>query len=246
MIRINKYLLIYLGISASLFIQSCSSSVETEKEEEKIRYEEVSEKILKNIDLEEREYISSSKISSIEKINFSLDSNGKPLASARQSTLKYNSKGFLTETIIYDDDEIVKYKFNYDYDKDGRKTKSTSFIQDKIVNYFTYDYNEFGNKTKAYRHNPSGDLEEYYIYKYDNEGNLIEEEWFSSSGKKVYSLENEYENGIKTRSSTYDENYNLLYEYILKYDEKGNVIEEIKYDTRGEQAGLIQYIYKYY
>src|SRR4030066_894372 len=103
MIRIYKYFLICLGITFSFFLQSCSSSVETEKE--KIRYEE--RRSVKNIDLEEREYISSLKISSIDKINFNLDSNGKPLKSEKLSTLKYNSKGFLTETLIYDEEGRV-------------------------------------------------------------------------------------------------------------------------------------------
>jgi len=247
MIRIGKYFLICSGITASFFLQSCSSSVETEKEEEKVRYEEIKpEKFVKNIDLAEREYISSSKISSIEKINFNLDSNGKPLKSEKLSTLNYNSKGFLTETIIYDTDGNVKYKFTYDYDNNGRRIKTTRFTDAKMTNYYTYDYNEFGNKTKAYRYDPAGNLEEYYIYKYDDEGNLIEEEWFSSSGGKVYSLKNDYDDGMKTHAYTYDENSDLIYEYVFRYDEKGNIIEEIKYDNNGLQAGVIQYIYKYY
>ncbi len=246
MIRIGKYFLVCSLIVVSFFIQSCSSSVEIEKEEEKVRYEEVPENLVKNIDLEEREYIRSSKISSIEKINFNLDANGKPLKSEKLSTLNYNSKGFLTETIIYDEEGRVKYKFTYDYDKNGRRIKTTRYAEDKMTNYYKYDYNEFGNKTKAYRYDSAGNLEEYYIYEYDNEGNLTEEEWFSSSGEKVYSLENVYDNGIKTRALTYDENNNLIYEYIFRYDEKANIIEEIKYDYTGLQVGVIQYVYKYY
>jgi len=246
MIRAGKCFLVCSVIAASFFLQSCSASVDTEKKEEKVRYEEVPEKVVKNIELEEREYIRSSKISSIKKINFSLDSNGKPLSSAKQSTLEYNSKGFLTETITYDEEGKVKDKFFYEYDKNGVRIKTTRYTEEKMTNYYTYDYNEFGIKTKAYRYDPAGNLEEFYIYEYDDEGNLVEEEWFSSSGKKVYRMENDYDDGIKTRSSTYDENNDLMYEYVYKYDEKGNIIEEIKYDYRGAQAGVIQYIYKYY
>ncbi|HSP87389.1 MAG TPA: hypothetical protein VLN45_04600 [Ignavibacteriaceae bacterium] len=241
MIRFEKYLFIFSGVAFLLFLQSCSSSVETEKE---VRYEE--KKTIKNIDIEEREYISSAKISSIEKINFNLDSNGKPVKSEKLSTQKYNSKGFLTETIIYDSEEKIISKFKYDYDNNGKRIETTSSSDGSIKNYFTYEYDKYGNKIKAYRYDPSEKLEEYYFYEYDEEGNLIEEEWFASSGEKVYSVENDYDNGVKTRTSTFDENNNLIYEYFFKYDEKGYVIEELKYDSNGVQEGLIQYIYKYF
>jgi len=226
-----------------LYLTGCSSATETDREKN-VRYE--TEKKIVNIEETEREYIRSSKIREIDKVNFVFDSEGKPAGSHKISTLKYNNKGFLTETIIYDDDGSVKYRFTYDYNKDGVRTRTNRYIDGSLTNYYTYEYNEFGNKTKAYRYNMNDELQEYYIYHYDDEGNLIEEEWFSSDNKKVYSIENEYDNGMKESSSTYDENGSLVYEYKFRYDDKGNVIEELQYDYSGEQTGIIQYIYKYY
>ncbi len=243
MIRIGKYIFIFPGIILSFFIQSCSSSSGTENGNDKVRYEE--NKLIKNIDAEEREYISASKINSIEKINFTLDSNGKPIDGEKLSTLNYNSNGFLTETIIYSLDGTVKDKYTYEYDKNGRRIKTSRYSDGQLLNSYKYDYNEFGNKIKAYSYNPAGELEEYYLYKYDGEGNLVEEDWFSASGEKIYSVENDYDDGVKTRTSTYDKNNDLIFEYVFKYDQKGNIIEEIKYDVNGEQTGLIQYVYKY-
>lgn len=242
MICKNKFIIVLTGTVYALILQSCSSSTETEKKEE-IRYET---KSIKNLDLEEREYISTSKISSIEKVNFDFDPDGKPLKNEKLSSQKFDSKGFLTETVTYDDAGKVEYKYAYNYDDEGRRIKTTRFKKNKIINYYEYDYNNFGNKSKAYRYDSEGNLEEYYIYEYDRYGNLTEEEWYTPSGKKIYSVENEYEDGIKTRSFTYDENDDLIYEYTFGYDEKGNVIEEIKNDEKGIQAGIIQYIYKYY
>jgi hypothetical protein len=231
-------------ISISFLFQYCSSSVETEKEEEKVRYEE--KKSVKNVDLEERDYISAAKIKSIEKVSFNLDSDGKPSGSEKLSTLKYDSKGFLTETIIYDPEGKVQATFSYDYDNNGRRSKTSRFENGKLVNYYTYVYNEHGNKIKAERFNSSGEIEEYYIYEYDDDGNLVSEEWYSAPGEKIYSIENDYQNGLKTKSSTFDENEKMIYEYVYQYDQKGNIVEELKYDDLGKKAGVIQYLYKYF
>lgn len=246
MIRTNYSVLIFLVIVASFLFQSCSSSVETEGEEEKIRYEDKPEKIVRNLDLAERKFISSLKINSIEKVSFNLNSEGKPLNNKKLSTQIYDRNGFLTETIIYNNEGKVEYKYTYDYNNNGMRIKTTRYSDGKTTNYYKYDYNEFGNKMKAYRYDTSGNLEEYYIYEYDGDGNLVEEEWFSTSGEEIYSIENDYDNGVKTHSYTYDENGDLIYKYFFRYDEKGNIVEEIKYDNDGIQTGVIQYVYKYY
>ncbi|RPI67701.1 MAG: hypothetical protein EHM47_15395 [Ignavibacteriales bacterium] len=251
MTKVSKLKLIKSLIILSCFLgivfvfSSFSSSSETEREED-VRYDVKDDEIILNLDAVEREYISSSKINSIDKINFNLDAEGKPLDSEKLSTLKYNPEGFLTETIIYNDEGGVKFSFTYDYDSKGLRTRTSRYINNKLTNYYTYEYNEFGNKTKAFRYNTEDELEEYYIYEYDTEGNLVEEEWFSPEGKKVYNIENDYDNNVKTRSYTYDESGHLVFEYLFRYDDKGNVIEEIRYDNSGLQTGIIQYIYKYF
>jgi hypothetical protein len=92
----------------------------------------------------------------------------------------------------------------------------------------------------------NGNLVEYYVYDYDGDKNLVEEKWYSSTGKKVYNIENDYDSGIKTQTSTYDENGDLVYKYVLRYDDKGNILEEAKYDESGDQVGIVQYLYMHY
>ncbi len=245
MIKYCSQIFCCLIVGLTIALQSCSSSVETEKKE-KVRYEDKTIKTVKNMELLEREYIKSLKIKSIEKINFNLNAEGKPLKNQKLSTQTFNSDGFLVETIVYDDQGKIEYKYSYDYDKTGKKIKASRYTDGKIVQYFTYEYNEYGNKVKAERFSSSGVPEEYYIYYYNGEGNLIEEEWFSASGIKTYSVENEFDNNLKTESKTYDENDDLINKYISRYDDKKNIIEEIKYDSDGLQTGVIQYVYKYF
>lgn len=250
MIKKNEHVFAHLIIGTLLFFfYSCSSSTETERNEESVRYEKP-EKVIKNIEREERKFISSSKIKTIEKVSFDLTPKGKPINGEKVATQNYNPAGFLIETITYNEDGAIqyKYKYEYEYDNNGIKLKTKRYNSSgKIVSYYKYDYNEFGNKTKAYCYDPNGNLKEYYVYNYDEDGNLTEEEWFSASGDEIYNLKNDYNNeGIKTRTYTYDENSNLIYEYVLRHDENGNILEESKYDNSGTETGIIQYVYKHY
>jgi len=229
-----------------LIFQSCSSSVETESREEVREVSKPAVKV-KNIEAAEREYIKSSQIRSIEKIDFSINAAGKPLNSRKLSAQNFDRKGFLTNTFIYDKKGDVEYRYSYEYDKNENRIKTTRKNSDgRVVNYFTYEYNEHNNKVRAKRFNPDGILEEYYEYNYDSDGNLSSEDWYSADGNEVYRIENEYENNRKAESKTFDENGNLVYRYIFKYDDRGNIVEEVKYDKDDKQAGIIQYIYKYF
>lgn len=230
--------------SFHIFI-GCSSPSET-AENESVRYEKKTEKII-NIEVVEREYISSSKINLIDKINFELDSKGKPQKGEKLSTQKYDKNGYLTETVTYNADGTIQSRFSYEYNNRGVRTVTTRFNSAGLpINIFKYDYNEHGNKTKAYRYDLNENLLEYYVYNYDNQSNVIEEIWFDATGKNIFTIEHKYNGERKSQTRTYDERGKLLYKYIFKYDNAGNIIEELKYDSYNDQTGIIQYIYKYY
>ena len=92
-----------------------------------------------------------------------------------------------------------------------------------------------------------GKAEKYYEYDYDSNLNLISDEWYDADGNSEYKIENEYnDEGMKTTSSSYDENDRLNFRYIYKYDDNKNIIEEQKYDDNEKLIGIIQYLYKYY
>lgn len=243
---IKKQVLVYLvSLSIVSLFYSCTSSTETEKNEGDVRFE--SKKVIKNLDAVERELISSLKIKTIEKVSFELTPKGQPVRGKKLLTQNYNQEGLLTETVSYDNDGSVQYKYKYEYDNNGARVKTTRFNSSgKMVCYYKYDYNEFGNKVKAYRYDLNGNLEEYYVYEYDADGNLVDEEWFSPPGKEVYNIENDYDRGMKTSSYTYDENGDLIYKYVFRYDEKSKIIEESRYDSDNSQVGIIQYVYKYF
>ena len=89
-------------------------------------------------------------------------------------------------------------------------------------------------------------MEKYYIYKYDDDRNLSEDLWYDKNGTLEYKVEYVYDSGRKTESRSYDENGNLVFKYIYFYDDKGNIIEEGKYNPEGKKAAVIQYVYRHF
>jgi hypothetical protein len=236
---------ISLALISLVLISGCSPGRAVSEKKEDIK-ETVVPKTIKNIELEEREYIRESNIRSVDRLSFDLD-NGKPSNRKRLATINYNKEGFPVETVNYNDQGKIENIYRYTYDKEGKRTETIRYspagVEEKR---FTYQYNEYGNKIKSERYDMLGNIEKYYEYKYDQEGNLTEDLWYDISGKPEYRIEYEYDNGRKTLARTYNENNRLINEYEFLYDSKGNLIEELKIDPAGYKTGLIQYIYQYY
>lgn len=227
----------------------CSSSKETRYEG--VPKEETKEiKVpvaLKTMEVREREFIQQKKISSIERINFEYDNSGKLVNKGKLSTAKYDSKGFLIETSVFDEKGRVQSKFEYKYNDKGLRTESLRFNdKNKLDKKYAYQYDKLGSKVKSIRSNANGVEEKYYLYDYDPELNLITDEWYDISGDLEYKIENEYDDGgKKISSSSYNESGKLQTKYVYKYDDKKLLVEEQKFED-DKPVGIIQYLYKYY
>jgi len=228
----------------------CSSSKES-------RYEQTPKKedqknkvvpVLKTMEVRERETIKKLKISTVDRISFGYDSQGKLVGKGKVSSAKYDIKGFLVETITFDEKGRVQNRYEYRYNGKGFRTESLRYdAQDKPDKKYTYEYDEHGNKIKSIRYDMKDNAEKYYLYEYDSNLNLISDEWYNSSDDLEYKIETEYDNeGDKIASNSYNGNGTLISKYIFRYDDKKNLIEEQKYDNDGKPVGIIQYLYKYY
>jgi hypothetical protein len=233
-----------------LYFAGCSSSSET-------RYEQKSEEkdtkiepviIAKTMEVRERELVKKLKISSVDRISFEYDSKGKLVNKGKLSTVKYDAKGFLIETISFDKNGRIQNRFEYKYDANGFRKESLRYnAQNKFDKKYTYEYDEVGNKIKSTRYDMNENAEKYYEYDYDSNLNLISDEWYDISGDLEFKIETSYDgDGNKTSSSSYDENGKLSYKYDFKYDDKNIIIEEHKFNASNKLVGIIQYLYKYY
>jgi hypothetical protein len=248
--KISFYFALLLLSLLTFYQVGCSAGKQTRYEE--VPKEETKEiKVpvpLKTMEVREREFIQQKKISTVERINFEYDSNGKLVNKGKLSASKYDAKGFLIETLVFDEKGRVQNKFEYKYNDKGLRTESLRFNEkNKFDKKYTYKYDKSGNKIKSIRYNANSGEEKYYLYDYDSELNLISDEWYDISGELEYKIENNYDDsGKKILSSSYNESGKLQSKNIFKYDERRNIIEEQKFDDNNKPVGIIQYVYKYY
>jgi len=228
-------------------LMGCSSSTETPNRETNKRITVRKPAKFKTVERKEREYIVSSNIRLVDKLDFDFNSQGKLINKGKLSTVKYDKQGFPVETIIYGDSSRIQNKYTYKYDKNGRRIESIRYDKSGSPDKkYTYEYDSFGNKIKSTKYNMLGNVEEYYEYKYDDQGNLLEERWVNPDGETEYEITYYYDNiGRKAEARTHDEESGSTYKYEFKYDDSGGIVEEIKYDE-GKKVGVIQYVYKYY
>ena len=95
-----------------------------------------------------------------------------------------------------------------------------------------------GNKIEENKYSSDGNLKYKYTYKYDNKGNKIEVNYYNSDGslesKQLYKYDN---NGNEIEADYYNPVGSLADKWTYKYNEKGNIIEVNNYNSAGSLIG---------
>ncbi len=131
--------------------------------------------------------------------------------------------------------ENDKVRNRYEYDAQGNLIKEEFFYPNE--GYIEYQYNSAGLVEKAVQYSKNLNKEsKHTCYEYDSLGNMISSDEYvkdaiSVSKKYFYEgtnlvREESYKNGENTFTATY------------KYDEKGNMIEQIHINTRGVENSV--------
>ena len=139
---------------------------------------------------------------------------------------EYNSNNKLTKYTVYKDDNL-DYYYVYEYDESGNTIKKSEYDENNtITRYIIYEYDEYENNTisttfdsndsllsswegeymnnilvESNYYNKEGDNTHGYIYEYDNDGKLIENQlYFDGELSKItsnyYSCSNISENSV--------------------------------------------------
>lgn len=198
----------------------------------------------------ESEKIKASKIKCKTELHY-LYKFGKPQGNGeKKNTIMYNTKGKATGRIFYKGDGLVLYKDTYKYDDKGNlieeETKNPNgTIASKVVNR----YDEKGNKIEDVTYKADGSISYKNTHKFDEQGHEIEQmyyEYYKGNGTlgnrsvRIY-----YTNG-NCEETVYDKNDAVLAKTSIKTDEKGNIIEQLKYNPDGKLNKLIPKIeFKY-
>ncbi len=172
-----------------------------------------------------------------------------------------------------DENPIGEYTARYTYDENGNKLSEDVYDGQELYVSCEYEYGSDGFTYKKYESEPTGDGGKYVIefdengdpvgtYEYDADGNMIEarrSEYLTDEngelvGEKVYindvlSKEMKYASGSDgeeeyfyiSEETNYSDDGSKLVEV---YDEDGDVVREIAYDSAGEK--LYDYELEYF
>ena len=173
-----------------------------------------------------------------------------------KQTYIYNDKGNIIEQKEYDSDGNLKLQTTYNYDDNGNKIEENTFggYQTQKTTYkyddkrreveslltlsfqgingsaelrITKEYDQKGNIIEEKNYNNHNKLSSKGIYTYDERGNKIKEIFINLDSKKpeekniyIYDKNN---NKIEVQKYISE---NLSEKTTIKYDEKGNILEE--------------------
>lgn len=216
-----------------------------------------------------------------------------------KTTYKYDASGNMIELEEYLGDGSLENKWMYRYDNHRNQVERKGFDSDIILfayeeyfynkedqliqldEYNPYDdgalfrriknkYNEKGKITESCLYNSKNMPEDKTVYRYfdnrmewvvfdkheaqlskeivvfDDKGNKLEERKFDKTNKLTSQIKNEYNEMGEIKKSTvlhFDESEKSTYKTISVFDEKGNIVEQVehKFDIRIESKWTYKY-----
>lgn len=156
----------------------------------------------------------------------------------------YDSEGRVVEGSMYNSEGKIDFKKVVTYDNKGNKLTENEIDEMGVRVKGSFEYDDKNNLINKNTHFFDENLDTTTIFEYDKKGNLIKQHFYIVGGgwrTEIYSKRSE--NGItikEIQSKSWKEKEEKK---ILKYDDKGNVIEKSKYDAKGNLLERITYKY---
>lgn len=153
---------------------------------------------------------------------------------------KYNEKGETVEMLGCMADGSVARKYVYAHDANGKVVEETFYIAPDFTNYdnkLTRVFDENGVQKGGSYDCCREDLSYRYDFKYDSKGNRVEELYYYKSNDSLYShnLVKYNEKGHIIEIKECDGNGKLTGRRTSKVDENGNILEQINYNSDGTE-----------
>lgn len=172
---------------------------------------------------------------------------------------KYNNEGLLSEK-IRDDYYSFGFRYTYKYDQNKKLIKLEEYnLNNILLSIDSLVYDTLGYLTETYRFSSEKNLYKIITNKYNDQGKEIETVHYialepngplslSSVLKKVEfrKLSSYNETGQLTQESFLSETNEMKYiRKIYKYDNAGNLVELLKYNTKNEIVSKIVYSFRH-
>ena len=132
----------------------------------------------------------------------------------------FNDEGNQVETIFYNPDGGINWKYTYEYDEEGNNVRVIEYKSDGSINSkYTSEYDEEGNQVGMIKYKSDGSIDRKYTNEYDEEGNQVETIFYMSDGKIRWKDTYEYdEEGNEVEKITYDSDGSIDYKYTYEYE----------------------------
>jgi len=153
----------------------------------------------------------------------------------------YDTTGKILDKMYYGNyGEFVKYEVYLYGHKNLVSEILTYFKYQEVSQIVSFKYNQFGNKIE--KHQQSEFFDRRYIYKYDQDTNLIEETELCVDSSISYICHYKYDTKGLVIEKRCD--YNISSEnYIYRYDANSNLIEAICFNKFNKPIRKYEYIY---
>jgi len=191
---------------------------------------------------------------------------------AEKRSFLYDKEGRLIENFITRPDNDYD-KFSYIYDEKGNQIKVVCVRKSEPAGYYSFTYDTCNNKIMDLCFGADGSAVTRIIRKFDSTGLKTEEIQYKGTNefalKRIFSydtnkfltseidvdttdkilLELKYVNnpeGQHLEETSINEKGITNIHRVIRYDSKGNITEEVYYNTEGKPDKTIKYRYEYY
>ena len=127
--------------------------------------------------------------------------------------------------------------------------KKSGKYEQVLITKYIYRYDDNGNHIEDDWYDADGKLKLKYLFKYDDRGNRIERVQYDADGKLIGKLLPKYDDrGNQIEKASYDADDKLEWKnpYKYKYDDNGNMTEQVEYVIReGKEVMQYQTVWEY-
>ncbi|MGD9977352.1 MAG: hypothetical protein AB7S54_05405 [Bacteroidales bacterium] len=138
----------------------------------------------------------------------------------RTITRTYDNRSNLVDETNYSGAGKELGRTVYDFNSKGLMNSKTEYYGGNLRATYTYVYDQDNQLVEVYQTNPNGEKFLYSAYKYDGNGNMLEEKWFDGQpgdySKRNFKLDSKGNiNEVEAYYSDY--NYKVVYRYSYKF-----------------------------
>ena len=153
-----------------------------------------------------------------------------------------NNGNRIREALLEKDAEEPSEWVEYEYDKNGNRIKEVWYDDSgDSASQIEYKYDGQGRRTQQIWYDEDGGVDEWTEYEYDKNGNLTSQIRYED-GNVRFQIETIYgDNGLPQKELCYRGDFSLSWQ--SEYDERGNRIRTMRYDTDGNPDGHTEYEY---